>query len=117
MSIRTLVSVVNSSSLILTGGARLTFARQDSSQSPRGTIDSDGTVRIPAQLDTLSSFVSPEAKAHPMEHLRDMPNTELVNQDQGMPRFMKRYLEHDEAHYSVAPPRPSCGRRTCEHNL
>jgi epsilon-lactone hydrolase len=64
-------------------------------------VDSNGAVQIPGYTVPLSSFLSPEAKTYVAEHLRDMQNPEILKQDQGVPRFMKHYLERDEAIFAV----------------
>ncbi len=65
-------------------------------------VDSDGTVHVPAQTVPLSSFLTPEAKAYVAEHLRDMQHPERVAQVDGMPRFLKHYLERQQTLYAVA---------------
>ncbi len=78
------------------------FARaQETTQPPKVMVEPDGTVEIPGYSVPLSSFLSPEAKAYVTEHLKDMQNPELLKQDEGVPRFMKHYLERDEAIFSV----------------
>ena len=72
-------------------------------------VDANGAVQIPGYTVPLSSFLSPEAKAYVAEHLRDMQNPELLKQDQGVPRFMKHYLERDEAIFAVERKDASLG--------
>lgn len=64
-------------------------------------VDADGTVHVPAETVPLSSLLSPEAKAYVAQHLIQMQNPELVKQDNGVPRFMKPFLERDEELFSV----------------
>ncbi len=100
MSIRTVVLVFAFSAFVITDNARLALA-QEGPQSPKLKVDSDGTVQIPGYAVPLSTFLSSEAKAYVAEHLRDMQNPDLLKQDQGVPRFMKHYLERDEAIFAV----------------
>jgi monoterpene epsilon-lactone hydrolase len=65
------------------------------------TVNADGAVQIPGYTVPLSSFLSTEAKTYVADHIRDMQNPELLKQDQGVPRFMKHYLERDEAIFAV----------------
>ena len=64
-------------------------------------VDDDGTVHVPAQAVPMSSFLSPEAKAYVTQHLKDMQNPQMVAQDNGVPRFMKGYLERQKVLYPV----------------
>src|SRR5437879_3522400 len=49
----------------------------------------------------VSSFLSPEAKAYVTQHLKDMQNPKMVAQENGIPRFMKGYIERQSALYPV----------------
>jgi monoterpene epsilon-lactone hydrolase len=100
MSIRTLALVTACSAFVAIGEARFSLA-QDTPQSPKVTVDSDGTVHVPGYSVPLSTFLSPEAKAYVTEHLKDMQDPELLKQDQGVPRFMNNYLERDQAIFAV----------------
>lgn len=64
-------------------------------------IQSDGTVEVPARSVPLSTFLSPEAKSYMTEHLKDMQDPELLKSDNGVPRFMKHYLERDEEQFAL----------------
>ena len=64
-------------------------------------VDDDGTVHVPAQTVPMSSFLSPEAKAYVTQHLKDMQNPQALASDNGVPRFMKGYLERQKALYPV----------------
>jgi hypothetical protein len=64
-------------------------------------VDDDGTVHVPAQAVPMSGFLSPEAKAYVTEHLKDMQNPYMLAQDNGVPRFMKGYLERQKVLYPV----------------
>jgi epsilon-lactone hydrolase len=74
---------------------------QPKSSPPKVVVDADGTVQIPAHAARLSSFLSPEAKAYVTEHLKQMQDPEIVKQDQGVPRFMKPFIERDHALFAV----------------
>lgn len=81
-------------------GVALSASAQNA-QAPRVTVDSNGTVSVPAESVPLSSFLSPEAKAYVTQHLHDMQDPELVKQDNGVPRFMKPMLARDEQLFSL----------------
>lgn len=72
-------------------------------------VDPNGAVQIPGYTVPLSSFLSPEAKTYMAQHMRDMQNPELLKQDEGVPRFMKQYLERDEAIFAVERKDASLG--------
>ncbi len=74
---------------------------QTPSQNPKVVVDDDGTAHVPPQAIPLSPYLSPEGKAYVTEHLKDMQNPEKLVQDNGVPRFMKRYLERQKALYPV----------------
>lgn len=71
------------------------FAQEEKMPSPKIVIEADGTVDAPARNVPLSSFLSREARAYVTEHLRDMQNPEMLKSDNGVPRFMKHYLDRD----------------------
>jgi epsilon-lactone hydrolase len=100
MSIRPIAIFLACSVLGIAGEARFAPV-QDTAQSLKVTVESDGTVQIPAYSVPLSTFLSPEAKAYVTEHLKDMQDPELLKQDQGVPRFMKHYVERDRATFAV----------------
>jgi len=64
-------------------------------------VDDDGTVHVPAQAVPMSSYLSPEAKAYVTQHLKDMQNPQVLEQDNGVPRFMKGYLARQKVLYPV----------------
>lgn len=70
-------------------------------QNSRVVVDDDGTVHVPAQAVPMSSYLSPEAKAYVTQHLKDMQHPETVAQDNGVPRFMKGYLERQKILFPV----------------
>jgi acetyl esterase/lipase len=63
--------------------------------TPKVTVQSDGTVEAPARSVPLSAILSPEGKAYVSEHLHDMQDPDKLKSDDGVPRFMKHYLERD----------------------
>jgi acetyl esterase/lipase len=64
-------------------------------------VDDDGTVHVPSQTVPMSGFLSPEAKAYVTQHLKDMQNPQMLAPDNGVPRFMKGYLERQKVLYPV----------------
>jgi monoterpene epsilon-lactone hydrolase len=64
-------------------------------------VDHDGTVHVPAQTVPMSNYLSPEAKAYVTQHLKDMQNPDMLKSDNGVPRFMKAYLDRQNILYSV----------------
>jgi epsilon-lactone hydrolase len=91
------------SAMVFLGALFLTTASQG--QTPSGNnkvaVDADGTVHIPAEVVPMSDLLSPEAKAYVTQHLKDMQNPEIVKQDNGVPRFMKGYVERQRVLYPV----------------
>src|SRR4051812_46274765 len=77
------------------------FVSGEDQSPPKVVVDPDGTVQIPAHAVPLSSFLSPEAKAYMSEHLKQMQDPEILKQDQGVPRFMKPFIERDHALFAV----------------
>lgn len=78
------------------------IAAQDSTPSaPKITVDTDGTVEVPAQSVPISVYLSPEARAYVTEHLRDMQDPQMLKPDGGVPRFLKPYLTRDHEEFAV----------------
>jgi epsilon-lactone hydrolase len=100
MMIRSVASVVVCGILMWFSGGAVALS-QESPQAPKVTVESDGTVKIPAESVPLSSFLSPEAKAYVTQHLHDMQDPEIVKQDNGVPRFMKGMLARDKEIFAV----------------
>ena len=97
------ISVFIAGCIATAGLGHMQLARaQDTPQGPKVSVDSDGTVNVPAESVPLSSFLSPQAKAYVTQHLHDMQDPELVKQDNGVPRFMKSMLARDEQLFSVS---------------
>jgi acetyl esterase/lipase len=74
---------------------------QDAPTPEKVTVDADGKVHVPPLTIPGSSFLSPEAKAYLAQHLIQMQDPESVKQDQGVPRFMKPFIERDNTLFSV----------------
>ncbi len=77
------------------------LAAQQRSARESVVVDDDGTVHVPSQAVPMSGFLSPEAKAYVTQHLKDMQNPQVLVQDNGVPRFMKGYLERQRVLYPV----------------
>ena len=69
--------------------------------NPNVIVDEDGTVHVPSMAVPMSSFLSPEAKAYVTQHLKDMQNPEMLAQVEGVPRFMKTYIDRQRVLYAV----------------
>ena len=87
--------------LIFLSLSLLPLGAQERAAKNTVVIDDDGTVHVPAQAVPMSGFLSPEAKAYVTQHLKDMQNPHLLAQDNGVPRFMKGYLERQKVLYAV----------------
>src|SRR5437899_3405906 len=70
-------------------------------EPPKVVVRSDGTIEVPPQTVPMSSFLSPEAKAYVTQHLKDMQNPEMLAQVEGVPRFMKTYIDRQRVLYAV----------------
>lgn len=82
--------------------SRASFAQSSSAAEQRNVVvETDGTVKIPAQKAPVSTFLSAEAKAYLTQHLKDMQDPEILKQDAGVPRFMKPYIARDYELFSV----------------
>lgn len=65
-------------------------------------VDDDGTVHVPAMAVPQSSFLSPEAKAYVTQHLKDMQNPQMLASVDGVPRFMRGYIDRQQQLYPVS---------------
>ena len=102
MSFRNFIQVMMiGAGLLATGYAEQLHAQESASAQPRVVIQPDGTVDAPARSVPQSTFLSPEAKAYMTEHLKAMQDPELLKSDNGVPRFMKHYLERDEEQFAL----------------
>jgi acetyl esterase/lipase len=88
-------------SVILVGSTLSPLYSQQAPSHKSVVIDDDGTVHVPAEVVPMSSFLSPEAKAYVTQHLKDMQNPQMLAPDNGVPRFMKGYLERQKTLYPV----------------
>jgi hypothetical protein len=89
--------------MIVVGASLLpAYAQGQAPSRPNNVVvDDDGTVHVPAQTVPMSGFLSPEAKAYVTQHLKDMQNPQMVAQENGVPRFMKGYIERQKVLYPV----------------
>jgi monoterpene epsilon-lactone hydrolase len=81
----------------------LLHSQENAASSPKHkvVIESNGTIAVPARSVPLSTFLSPTGKSYMTKHLKDMQDPELLKSDNGVPRFMKHYLERDEEQFSL----------------
>ncbi len=90
------------SSIVLVSASLVPLCSQEPGPaSNKVVIDGDGTVHVPAQAVPMSSFLSPEAKAYVTQHLKDMQDPQMLAAENGVPRFMKGYLERQKVLYPV----------------
>jgi monoterpene epsilon-lactone hydrolase len=97
----TLASIVILPCSILSLASIGLLAQEASEPAAKVIVGSDGSVQIPAYTVPQSTFLSPEAKAYVAQHSKEMQDPELVKQDQGVPRFMKHYIERDNVLFAV----------------
>ena len=71
------------------------------SKTDEVSVDADGTVHLPADSVPVSKFLSPEAKAYLIQHLRDMQDPSQLKQDNGVPRFMVPYLNRQKELFAL----------------
>ena len=65
------------------------------------SINADGVVHVPAQDVPVSSLLSPEGQKYMADHLRFMQDREAQVQVDGLPRYMKTYLDRQRVLYPV----------------
>ena len=68
---------------------------------PKLTIESDGTVSMPAQSVPVSGFLSLEGKAYLAEHLRNLQRPEMLVQENGVPRLIAGYIARQRELFAV----------------
>lgn len=66
------------------------------------TVDSDGTIHVPAISIPPSEYLSPEGKAYLAEHLTMMRRPEMLAQPDGIPAFLAGYMKRQKELYAVA---------------
>jgi monoterpene epsilon-lactone hydrolase len=71
-------------------------------QSPQVTVEANGTVLVPSESVPLSSFLTPAGKSYMTQHLQQMQQPHLIEQVQGVPRFMQPFLKRDNALFAVS---------------
>ncbi len=79
--------------------ARAAAQTAPSTEAPKVIVDSDGTVHVPAQAVPMSAFLSPEGKAYVTQHLKYMQDPTQNLQENGIPKYMKQYLDRQRAIY------------------
>jgi monoterpene epsilon-lactone hydrolase len=80
---------------------RPALAQERPSAASGVSVDPDGTVEVPASAVPMSIYLSPEAKAYVIEHLKDMKDPQMLKPDGGVPRFLKPYLLRDREEFAV----------------
>ena len=65
------------------------------------TVNADGVVHVPAQDVPVSSLLSPEGKKYMADHLRFMQDADAQVQVDGLPRYMKTYLDRQRVLYPI----------------
>jgi acetyl esterase/lipase len=100
MRIRLNQAVAALSIAVATGLPALSFP-QNQGGSDKVVVESNGTVHVPPETVPVSQFLSPAAKAYVAQHLLQMQNPDLVKQDNGVPRFMKPFIERDHILFPV----------------
>lgn len=70
-------------------------------EPPKVVVEPDGTVEVPAMSVPVSKFLSPEAKAYLIQHLRDMQDPKATYMEKGIPRFMVPYFERQKVLFPV----------------
>jgi monoterpene epsilon-lactone hydrolase len=95
------ITHLNGPGLILFSAILFFGSNPATAQNSKVVVDDDGTVHVPEQAVPISSYLSPEARAYVTQHLKDVQNPEAVAQDNGVPRFMKGYLERQKSLYPV----------------
>jgi monoterpene epsilon-lactone hydrolase len=63
------------------------------------TINTEGVVHVPAQDVPVSSLLSPEGQKYMADHLRFMEDRDAQVQVDGLPRYMKTYLDRQRVLY------------------
>lgn len=103
MSVRNIGLIFVVAAGLAVSGSEAQKAKAGNQNSPdqKVVIESDGTVKVPARSVPLSSFLTPAAKAYMTEHLKDMQIPELLKQVNGVPVFMKHYLQRDEEQFPL----------------
>ena len=74
-------------------------AQTPDSPQDKISINADGVVHVPAQDVPVSSLLSPEGKKYMADHLRFMQDPEAQVQVDGLPRYMKTYLDRQRVLY------------------
>jgi len=97
----TLLAVIGASVVFLYSKGVLVAQTPANQGADKVTVSEDGTVHVPAQVVPMSSFLSPEAKKYVTDHLRSMNDPQAQAQVDGLPRYMKTYLDRQKILYPV----------------
>lgn len=81
--------------------ASLASAQSAPDTPPAVTIETNGTVHVPAHSVPMSSFLSPEGQAYVTEHLLNMQRPEMLVQKDGIPALLAPYLDRQHALFPV----------------
>jgi epsilon-lactone hydrolase len=96
-----LIAVIGASVVFLYSQAVVGAQIPANQGADKVTVSKDGTVHVPAQDVPMSSFLSPEAKKYVTDHLRFMNDPQAQAQVDGLPRYMKTYLDRQKILYPV----------------
>jgi acetyl esterase/lipase len=89
--------------LLLLGGGMRAYSQAQSGDANKNpvTVAPDGTVSVQEEVIPISNLLSPEAKAYMVEHLKAMQTPAISRQENGIPIYMKPYLEQARAMFPV----------------
>lgn len=90
-------------------GAAVSAQKELESPSSKVIVEANGTVHVPAESVPLSSFLTPAARTYMTEHLHQMQQPELIQQVQGVPRFMEPFLKRDDTLFAVSKTEEQIG--------
>ena len=82
-------------------GFAVLLTAQTTEKTKEIRVQADGTVELPAESVPVSKFLSPEAKAYLVQHLRDMQDPKQTYAEKGIPRFLAPYLNRQRALFAV----------------
>lgn len=102
MSIQKIFSTALAISCLFCSSHRSLLQAQENGKPQQDVVvKADGTVEVPAHSVPQSTFLTPQAKSYVTEHLLNMQDTELTKQENGVPLFMKHYLERDKEQFAL----------------
>jgi acetyl esterase/lipase len=88
-------------SVVLSAQTKQQIQGSEHKKAAEVVVQADGTVELPAESVPVSKFLSPEAKAYLIQHLRDMQDPNATYADKGVPRFMLPYLERQKVLFAI----------------